>query len=228
MARKVNYSKVEKVETVKFEAVDYIKERADMVRIEMKDFLTELSKEKQLQLNEKTGKFEVDKYKNLDMRIYTKINSILRKGYILSFDDVSNRLSAYVLKQYFDEFIDLIDWVNEFNVVLVPTKQLFSAFIGMAANYYNFLLEQSNNQDIINTMKFIEDYILDMNFISAQNGISVTKPTMSRAKIKDFGHNLKENNQIDINTTTVNIDYTPHELTTRLSSIMSGKLENKK
>ena len=145
MARKVNYSKVEVVDSVKFEAVDYIKERADMVRSEMKDFLTELSKEKQLQLNEKTGKFEVDKYKNLDMRIYTKINSILRKGYILSFDDVSNRLSAYVLKQYFDEFIDLIDWVNEFNVVLVPTKQLFSAFIGMAANYYNFLLEQSNN-----------------------------------------------------------------------------------
>ncbi len=228
MTRKVNYSEVEVVDSVKFEAVDYIKERADMVRSEMKDFLSELSKEKQLQLNEKTGKFEVDKYKNLDMRIYTKINSILRKGYILSFDDVSNRLSAYVLKQYFDEFIDLIDWVNEFNVVLVPTKQLFSAFIGMAANYYNFLLEQSNNQDIINTMKFIEDYILDMNFISAQNGISVTKPTMSRAKIKDFGHNLKENNQIEITNNTLNIDLTPHELTTRLSSIMNGKLENKK
>ncbi len=228
MARKVNYSKVEVVDSVKFEAVDYIKERADMVRTEMKDFLIELSKEKRLQLNEKTGKFEVDKYKNLDMRIYTKINSILRKGYILSFDDVSNRLSAYTLKQYFDEFIDLIDWINEFNVVLVPTKQLFSAFIGMAANYYNFLLEQSNNQDIINTMKFIEDYILDMNFISAQNGISVTKPTMSRAKIKDFGHNLKENNQIEITNNTLNIDLTPHELTTRLSSIMNGKLENKK
>lgn len=228
MARKVNNSKVEVFDSVRFEAVDYIKERADMVRSEMNDFLSELSKEKQLQLNEKTGKFEVDKYKNLDMRIYTKINSILRKGYILSYDDVSNRLSAYVLKQYFDEFIDLIDWVNEFNVVLVPTKQLFSAFIGMAANYYNFLLEQSNNQDIMNTMKFIEDYILDMNFIAAQNGVSVTKPTMSRAKIKDFGHNLKENNQIDINTTNVSVQFTPQEYSTRLSSIINGKLENKK
>lgn len=228
MARKVNYSKVEKVETIAFEAVDYIKERADMVKSEMKDFLTNLSKEKQLQLNAKTLKFEVDKYKNLDMRIYTKINSILRKGYILSFEDVSNRLSAYVLKQYFDEFIDLIDWINEFNIVLVPTKQLFSAFIGMTANYYNFLLDQSNNQDIINTMKYVDDYILDMNFISAQNGVSVTKPTMSRAKIKDFGHNLKENNQIEINNNTLNVSMTQQELTTRLSSILNGKLENKK
>jgi len=228
MVRKVNNSKVEQEETVKFEAVDYIKERAETVRSEMKDFLTELSKEKQLQLNEKTGKFEVDKYKNLDMRIYTKINSILRKGYILSFKDVSDRLSAYVLKQYFDEFIDLIDWVNEFNVVLVPTKQLFSAFIGMTSNYYNFLLEQSNDQDTINTMKFIEDYILDMNFISAQNGVSVTKPTMSRAKIKDFGHNLKENNQIEITNNTLNIGMTEQELQTRLSSILNKGLENKK
>lgn len=214
--------------TMNFSAVDYIRERSEMVRNEMQDFLITLSKEKELQTNQKTGKLEVDKYKNLDMRVYTKINSILRKGNILSFEDVSNRLSAFTIKQYFDEFVDIVDWINEYNVVLVPSKQLFSAFIGMPTNYYNVLLEQSNNQDIINTMKFIEDYILDMNFVSAQNGISATKPTMSRAKIKDFGHNLKEIKQVEITNNNLNIELTPHEYSTRLQSIIQGKLENKK
>ncbi len=103
--------------------------------------------------------------RNFNERAYSKLNYIFRKQGLLS--DKETRLLYqeydYLLNKY-NLFLDLINWLNDNGLSIIPEKTLFSAYLGISVETYNDILKQSTNSNVKNLFKSIDEYLTTNQF----------------------------------------------------------------
>ena len=140
------------------------------------------------------------------MKISTRLNEMLRAYRPLSLSDV-RELALDTLQSGFIAFMRLISHINKF-VVFVPSKQLFSAFIGITTKSYNIIREEPAFMDILDS---VEDYLLDQNFVSSQSGLSKENSTITKITARGVGHDVVKTPEVVIQA-QIGVGVDPQEL----------------
>lgn len=105
---------------------------------------------------------------------------------------------VYALKQF--QYIMYL--LNEYNpkgkvkkIYVHPSKELFCFFIGISTDIYDLLLNHSTSE-IRNSMRLVEDYLIDSQFYYGNN-------TIKKLKLQASGNNghgiVTQKEQLDIN-----------------------------
>lgn len=108
---------------------------------------------------------------------------------------VAQSLTKEQLKSVYIEFLDLIDWLQDY-CVFAPSKQIFCSFIGIADNNYNWLM-QYGSQEQKEIMQMIDNYIVDLSLEQAQQGRAKETTTKFRMKARQIGHAIVEASAVD-------------------------------
>ena len=126
---------------------------------------------------------------------YFKIDNNLKKTKDRLFDDADE------LQYCIDQYIDIMAYINEKNVVYLPSKRTFSSFMGLTISMYNKLLNDSTIE-IMEVMNNVEDYIIGAKINAAERGLTRSGVTKLELQMDSKGHGLvtaKEKNTIDSN-----------------------------
>ena len=108
------------------------------------------------------------------------------------------------LSDKFEVFIELINWLNDNNIVIIPEKTLFSAFLGITVEIYNDLLANSKNEEVKNLFKNIDEYFTTQQFGALINN---DRKSLERIqKLKSYGQEMMQT-QPDVLKITNNNHY---------------------
>ena len=109
---------------------------------------------------------------------------------------IAMNVSAQTLKEVFDDFLDLVTWVNK-DYVFVPTKQFFASFAGISPTAYDNLLVHGNSEQR-DVMTRIDTAIVDLSLDASAYGYAKENTTQFRMKAKGTaGHSIVTATPVD-------------------------------
>lgn len=124
-------------------------------------------------------------------RAYAKMNYLFRRNKLLGDDEAKKIYSDYNgLNDKFLMFTDLINWLQENDLAVIPEKTLFSAYLGISVEVYNDLLKTSSNGAVRNLFKSIDEY-----FTTSQFGALINNDRKSLERIQKtetYGQEMKQ------------------------------------
>lgn len=165
------------------------KQTLDLKKIELKEKEKELSKTK-VELIKREFQDNLQNYMDNKLsEIVDKLNEI--KGgmstveikSLLTLENTVGRSPKYsntelaILFDYYKKFIQAINRKQRF----LPTKNNFCSFIGISSKTYD-VYRGSDDEERREIMQMIDDYIVDLQLTSAQNGGAKEITTIFRAK----------------------------------------------
>ena len=116
-------------------------------------------------------------------------------------------------------FLDLINWLNDNGLSIIPEKTLFSAYLGISVDTYNFLLKNASDSRVRNLFLNIDEY-----FTTTQFGALISDDRKSLERIQKteiYGQEMRQT-QPDtlIQNNTANLSYS------ELMLLISKKKQN--
>lgn len=98
-------------------------------------------------------------------KTYSKLNYLFRKNGLLNEEEARNQYNNYDnLQKKYEIFLELINWLNDNGLGIIPEKTLFSAYLGISVETYNDLLKNASNSDVRNLFKNIDEYFTTNQF----------------------------------------------------------------
>ena len=121
-------------------------------------------------------------------------------------------------------FLDLINWLNDNGLSIIPEKTLFSAYLGISIETYNDILKYASDNEVRNLFKSIDEY-----FTTNQFGALINNDRKSLERIQKtetYGQEMRQT-QIDnmIVNNTMNLSY--YELMQKLEKKKTNILDYK-
>lgn len=113
-----------------------------------------------------------------------KLKSLISQKNVIGLSPKYNNTEIAILFDYYKQFIDQINEKQRY----IPTKGDFCSFVGISTTQYDNW-KQSDDTERREIMQMIDDYIVDLNLTSAQNGDIKEISTMFRGKVE---HGLVE------------------------------------
>jgi len=141
-------------------------------------------------------------------------------------NSITLQLSKEQLNEIFNDFIDLVAWINEY-AVFIPTKQTFCAYSGISNTVYNDLLTNGNDEQK-EIMEYIDNAIIDFSLSASENGIAKERSTMMRLTAKNVGHSVVKATPVDdlVGEMTSNMSIKDYNML--LATIVNTSLEQPK
>ena len=100
-------------------------------------------------------------------------------------------------------FLELINWLNDNKLSIIPEKTLFSAYLGISVDYYNDLLNNASDIKIRNLLKSIDEYFTTNQFGAL---ISDDRKSLERIqKTKTYGQEMLQTQPDVLNVNTTNV-----------------------
>ena len=159
--------------------------------------IRELENEKQFNKTQiKPIKTDMQPYNE---KAYNKLNYLFRKQGIHTEEEIEELYERDIdnLKNKYNLFIDLIDWLNSKGFSIIPEKTLFSAFLGINVETYNDLLKKSPDMNVRNLFRNIDEY-----FTTSQFGglIADSRKSLERIqKTEKYGQEMKQTQPENLN-----------------------------
>ena len=137
-------------------------------------------------------------------KAYSKLNYLFRKDNILSGEEIKNNCDDFEwLQNKCNIFLELINWLNDNKLSIIPEKTLFSAYLGISVDYYNELLNNASDVKIRNLLKSIDEYFTTNQFGAL---ISDDRKSLERIqKTKTYGQEMLQTQPDVLNVNTTNV-----------------------
>ena len=137
-------------------------------------------------------------------KAYSKLNYLFRKDNILSGEEIKNKCDDFEwLQNKCNIFLELINWLNDNKLSIIPEKTLFSAYLGISVDYYNDLLNNASDIKIRNLLKSIDEYFTTNQFGAL---ISDDRKSLERIqKTKTYGQEMLQTQPDVLNVNTTNV-----------------------
>lgn len=137
-------------------------------------------------------------------KAYSKLNYLFRKDNILSGEEIKNNCDDFEwLQNKCNIFLELINWLNDNKLSIIPEKTLFSAYLGISVDYYNDLLNNASDVKIRNLLKSIDEYFTTNQFGAL---ISDDRKSLERIqKTKTYGQEMLQTQPDVLNVNTNNV-----------------------
>ena len=137
-------------------------------------------------------------------KAYSKLNYLFRKDNILSGEEIKNNCDDFEwLQNKCNIFLELINWLNDNKLSIIPEKTLFSAYLGISVDYYNDLLNNASDVKIRNLLKSIDEYFTTNQFGAL---ISDDRKSLERIqKTKTYGQEMLQTQPDVLNVNTTNV-----------------------
>lgn len=125
-------------------------------------------------------------------RAYSKLNYMFRKQKLLSEEeakyvygnDYNLLFEKYVL------FLELIDWLNDNGLSIIPEKTLFSAYLNISVETYNNMLKYASEIEVRNLFISIDEYFTTNQFGALINN---DRKSLERIqKIETYGQEMRQ------------------------------------
>lgn len=111
-------------------------------------------------------------------------------------NSIANEATADQLMRLFSDFLELVSWLNEYGT-FIPSKQIFSAFSGISATAYTYLMTDGDDEQK-QAIFTIENFLVDMNMEAASQGMAKERTTEFRLKARgSAGHGIRTATTID-------------------------------
>jgi hypothetical protein len=111
-------------------------------------------------------------------------------------NSIANEATADQLMRLFSDFLELVSWLNEYGT-FIPSKQIFSAFSGISATAYTYLMTDGDSEQK-EAILAVENFLVDMNMEAATNGLAKERTTEFRMKARgSAGHGIRTATTID-------------------------------
>jgi hypothetical protein len=109
---------------------------------------------------------------------------------------IANEATAEQIMRLFSDFLELVSWLNEYGI-FIPTKQIFSAFSGISATAYTYLMTDGDEEQK-QAIFTIENFLVDMNMEAASQGMAKERTTEFRLKARgSAGHGIRTATAVD-------------------------------
>lgn len=146
--------------------------------------------------------------KSYNERAYSKLNYLFRKQRIL-IDDEAKKLyenDYEMLYEKYTLFLELINWLNDNGLSIIPEKTLFSAYLGISVETYNNMLKYASDINVRNLFVSIDEY-----FTTNQFGALINNDRKSLERIQKtetYGQEMRQTqpDNLIVNNTT-NLSY---------------------
>lgn len=147
--------------------------------------------EEEIKFNKSLEKPIKTDFKPYQEKAYSKLNYLFRKNQKLNKNEAFVKYENFKeLSDKFEVFIELINWLNDNNIVIIPEKTLFSAFLGITVEIYNDLLANSKNEEVKNLFKNIDEYFTTQQFGALINN---DRKSLERIqKLKSYGQEMMQ------------------------------------
>lgn len=111
-------------------------------------------------------------------------------------NSIANEATADQLMRLFSDFLELVSWLNEYGT-FIPSKQIFSAFSGISATAYTYLMTDGDDEQK-QAIFTIENFLVDMNMEAASQGMAKERTTEFRLKARgSAGHGIRTATAVD-------------------------------
>lgn len=128
------------------------------------------------------------------IKLKSRLNSVLR-AYKPRLNDESLSLSSDELQDIFEEFMELVSWLNE-TCNYIPTKQDFCAYAEITVASFNAILSSGTEEQSL-VLGEVDSYLADMQLSASQDGVQKSSPTEFRMSAKQFGHEISKVSAVD-------------------------------
>ena len=194
------------------------------LKLEFVNILNDLKSE--IEFNKSLDKPIKTDIKIYNEKAYSKLNYLFRKQKIMGNDQARNLYENnfdYLYDKYI-VFLDLINWLNDNGLSIIPEKTLFSAYLGISIETYNDILKYASDNEVRNLFKSIDEY-----FTTNQFGALINNDRKSLERIQKtetYGQEMRQT-QIDnmIVNNTMNLSY--YELMQKLEKKKTNILDYK-
>ena len=160
--------------------------------------------EEEIEFNRSQDKPLKTDYKIYNEKAYSKLNYIFRKQDILTLSQAEIKYNDYqILNEKYNIFLELINWLNDNKLSIIPEKTLFSAFLGISVETYNDLLLNSKNEQVRLLLKNIDEYFTTNQFGALINN---DRKALERIqKTKTYGQEMLQTQPDVLNVNTTNV-----------------------
>ena len=111
-------------------------------------------------------------------------------------NSIANEATAEQIMRLFSDFLELVSWLNEYGT-FIPSKQIFSAFSGISATAYTYLMTDGDSEQK-EAILAVENFLVDMNMEAASQGMAKERTTEFRMKARgSAGHGIRTATTID-------------------------------
>ena len=148
----------------------------------------------------------------------SKLNSMFRKQPLLTDNEITEKIGDYdYLQKKYNIFIELLEWINEQGIAVIPDRILFSAFLGININDYQRFLNYTD-RNIQSIFRSIEEYIITSKMNAGEIGSRNNNAIKTNLSYEKVGNNLtpKDNPQ---NNTTNNVLITNNDILNRMRNL---------
>lgn len=125
-------------------------------------------------------------------RVYSKLNYLFRKQELLSEEQTKNLYGNdyKLLFERYTMFLELINWLNDNGLSIIPEKTLFSAYLGISVETYNNMLKSASDIQVRNLFVSIDEY-----FTTNQFGALINNDRKSLERIQKtetYGQEMRQ------------------------------------
>ena len=175
-----------------------------------------------------------DKPVKLDLKTYidrtiSKLNCVFRSQKKLSKEEAEDLYNDYnYLNKKYLVFMDLIDYINDNGINIIPDRMLFCAYLGISTDQYQHFLG-SIDENIKAIFNSIEEWIITSKMNSSEIGTRNNQAIKVNLSYDKVGNGLRPNDNAPINFNTAlvtNEDIMKKMLANGYDGI--GTVENKK
>ena len=159
-------------------------------------------------------------------KAYSKLNYLFRKQEFLSDEDgrlmYENNYS--MLLERYELFLELINWLNDNGLSIIPEKTLFSAYLGISIETYNNLLKLASDVKVRSLFKSIDEY-----FTTNQFGALINNDRKSLERIQKtetYGQEMRQtqpDNLILNNTNNISYNDIMQQIAKKKQNIIDYK-----
>lgn len=162
--------------------------------------------------------------KEIDRKMYvekctSKLNTVFRRQPLLTEDEVTEKIANYdYLNKKYQIFIELLEWINEKGIAVIPDRLLFSAYLGISVNDYQRFLNYQQDKRIQAIFRSIEEYIITSKMNAGEIGSRNNNAIKTNLSYEKVGNNLtpKDNPQ---NNTTNNLLITNQDIVNKMRKL---------
>lgn len=162
--------------------------------------------------------------KEIDRKMYveqctSKLNTVFRRQPLLTEDEVTEKIGNYnYLNEKYQIFIELLEWINEKGIAVIPDRLLFSAYLGISVNDYQRFLNYQQDKRIQAIFRSIEEYIITSKMNAGEIGSRNNNAIKTNLSYEKVGNNLtpKDNPQ---NNTTNNLLITNQDIVNKMRKL---------
>lgn len=185
---------------------DYVSRTNNIIKqlkkLKLDDFVKELEEVRSFN-NNVIPKMRKPEPKIDETQFSILLNDLMRNNRPMTYHETA-MLSADDVYIAFREFSRLITYLNEY-LLLIPDKPLFCAYFGISTDTYKRLSEE---QRLIDIMRYIEDYLQGIMTTASKNGVVKERSAIMQLTAKDgIGHNVvSASEQVVVQNNTLKLD----------------------